>query len=119
MTRLHFDYEIRRGRSNKDGPWKDRIPFDGRDVWRFVLVADDSMEHIWRVDPDSFVNMGRNQRNRNWPWSDGNDLPYQSPEKDLELKGFGPKGSLPVHICKGPYGCDSDDHPHSFPAIAA
>jgi hypothetical protein len=78
------------------------------------------MQNIWRVDPNSFVNLGRNQRNRCWPWMDAsNDLPYGRPRQDMPLKGHGPKGALPIHTCKGPFGCDGSDHSHSFPAIAA
>eukprot|EP00956_Cyclotella_meneghiniana_P043075 scaffold251771_cov103-Cyclotella_meneghiniana.AAC.5 len=115
--RLNFDYEIRRG--SEEGPWADHIPFDGRDVWRFVLIADDSMRNIWHAEPNSFVNLGRNQRNRCWPWSEGNELPFKRPKNDMPLKGHGPQGSLPIHVCKGPFGCNGGNHPHSFQAYAA
>lgn len=77
------------------------------------------MQHIWRADLSSFVNLGESQRSRCWPWSDGNVLPFERPLIDLPLKGYGPNGSLPIHVCKGPFGCDRSDHPHSFPASAA
>eukprot|EP00804_Cyclotella_cryptica_P001516 CCRYP_003727-RC/>CCRYP_003727-RC protein AED:0.06 eAED:0.06 QI:121/1/1/1/0.5/0.4/5/2078/296 len=115
--RLNFDYDIRRG--SDDGPWLDCIPFDGRDVWRFILVADDSMENIWRADTDSFINLGRSRRERCWPWAEGNTLPFERPSHDLPLRGAGPDGALPIHVCKGPFGCCGSDHPHYFPAIAA
>lgn len=73
--RLNFDYDIRRG--TEDGPWVDGIPFDGRDIWQFTLVADDSMENLWRADPSSFVSLGPMHRPRCWPWSNDNDLPYE------------------------------------------
>ena len=34
-------------RGTEDGSWVDGIPFDGRDVWQFTLIADDSMENLW------------------------------------------------------------------------
>ena len=104
---------------SEEGPLADHIPFDGRDVWRFVLIADDSMRNIWHADPNSFVNLGRNQRNRCWPWSEGNELPFKRPKNDMPLKGHGPQGSLPIHVCKGPFGCNGCNHPHSFQAYAA
>ncbi|KAL7480312.1 hypothetical protein ACHAW6_006003 [Cyclotella cf. meneghiniana] len=115
--RLNFDYDIRRG--SNEGPWLDRIPIDGRDVWRFVLIADDSMANIWRADIESFSNLGRNHRVRCWPWSEGNTLPFERPPHDLPLIGTGPNGALPIHVCKGPFGCNGSDHQHNFPAIAA
>ena len=74
-NRLNFDYDIRRG--SEEGPWTDGIPFDGRDIWQFTLVADDSLEQLWRADPYSFVNLGPAHRPRCWPWSNENALPYQ------------------------------------------
>ena len=74
LIRLNFDYDIRRG--TEDGPWVDGIPFDGRDICQFTLVADDSMENVWRVDPSSFVILGAVHRPRCWPWSNANVLPY-------------------------------------------
>lgn len=73
--RLNFDYDMRRGL--EEGPWIDGIPFDGRDIWQFTLVADDSKECMWRADPLSFVNLGPVHRPRCWPWSNDNALPYQ------------------------------------------
>ena len=74
-NRLNFDYEMRR--PTEQGPWPDHIPIDGRDIWRFILIADDSRSNIWRADPASFVNLGQDQRNRCWPWSDGDVLPFE------------------------------------------
>eukprot|EP01082_Thalassiosira_pseudonana_P005710 g5660.t1 g5660 contig2:1000675-1002217(-) len=68
--RLNFDYEMRRGSEN--GPWADLIPFDGRDLWQFTLINNDSHEdNMWQADPASFVNLGREERARCWPWSEG------------------------------------------------
>lgn len=78
----------------------DCIPFDGRDVWRFVLVADDSMENIWRADNESFVNLGRSHRNRCWPWSEGSTLPFERPGHDLPLLGAGPNGTTDVAVSR-------------------
>ncbi|KAL7549610.1 hypothetical protein ACHAWF_012872 [Thalassiosira exigua] len=115
--RLNFDYDMRRG--SDEGPWIDGIPFDGRDVWQFALVADDSMENLWRADPSSFINLGPAHRPRCWPWSDGNLLPYQRTGTDAPLLGPGPNGAISVHICIGPHGCSGKDHPHSYQAQAA
>ena len=71
---------------------KDGIPFDGRDVWQFVLVANDRFDNIWRLDHSSFVNLGRNCRPRCWPWSNDNVLPYPRSGKDKPLRGQGPNG---------------------------
>ena len=89
-TRLNFDYDIRRG--TEEGPWIDAIPFDGRDVWQFTLVADDSLENMWRTDPASFVNLGPAHRPRCWPWSNDADLPYGRTGTDKDLRGPGPNG---------------------------
>lgn len=89
-TRLNFDYDIRRG--TEEGPWIDAIPFDGRDVWQFTLVADDSLENMWRADPASFVNLGPAHRPRCWPWSNDVELPYGRSGADKDLRGPGPNG---------------------------
>jgi len=74
----------------------DGIPFDGRDVWGFTLVCDDSLENMWRVDPLSFVNLGSNHRPRCWPWSDSDVLPFErlGEGNDAPLIGPGPNGAI-------------------------
>ncbi|KAL7538382.1 hypothetical protein ACHAXR_008516 [Thalassiosira sp. AJA248-18] len=115
--RLNFDYDIRRG--SEEGPWVDAIPFDGRDIWQFTLVADDSLGNLWRADPSSFLNLGPAHRPRCWPWSNESNLPYQRIGSDAPLHGSGPNGAISVHICIGPHGCSGKNHPHSFQAQAA
>ena len=39
-----------------------------------------------------FVNMGRNHRDRCWPWKKGNKLPYKRKANDMPLTGHGPNG---------------------------
>ena len=54
------------------------IPFDGRDIWQFHLIADDSLDNMWRADPTSFLNLGPDtHRPRCWPWSNDTVLPYE------------------------------------------
>lgn len=115
-------------RSTEDGPWSDLIPFDGRDVWRFVVTLDDRYEaNMWWADVQSFVNMGRDHRPRCWPWGKGNKLPYKRKNSDMPMTGHGPNGKicwfatvpyeivssnnsclssgeLSVHISLGPFG---------------
>ena len=89
--RLNFDYDMRR--STEDGPWGDMIPFDARDVWRFVLSLDDRYEtNMWWADVDSFVNLGREHRPRCWPWGKGEILPFQRKASDMPMTGRGPNG---------------------------
>ena len=73
QARLNFDYDLPRGTEN--GPWADGIPVDGRDVWQFDLIADDSMQNMLIADTASFQNLGRKVRPRCWPWSLDNELP--------------------------------------------
>jgi len=47
--RLNFDYDFRR--SAEDGPWSDNIPIDGRDVYEFILVANDHKRNCWVLKP--------------------------------------------------------------------
>lgn len=115
--RLNFDYDIRR--STEEGPCRDCIPFDARDIWRFVIAADDSMENMWHVIPSSFENLGRDRRVRCWPWSGLNSLPFLRPKVDAPMRGSGPDGVISVHTCIGPFGCSGDDHPHCFTAKTA
>lgn len=89
--RLNFDYDMRR--STEEGPFNDLIPFDARDVWRFVIVFDDRYEeNLWWADKHSFMNMGRDHRPRCWPWGKGNELPYKRRDADMPLTGNGPNG---------------------------
>ena len=98
-NRLNFDYDMRRG--TDCGPWNDGkkiqavivfihhclygtqlsfipgIPFDGRDVVQFYLIADDSLDNMWRAEPTSFLNLGPDHRPRCWPWSNDTVLPYE------------------------------------------
>ncbi len=92
QIRLNFDYDSRRG--SDDGPWMDGIPFDGRDIWRFSMIADDSQEFIWHADPASFSNLGQYQRFRCWPWSEDDDLPFRRSGVDSPAHGHGPNGEL-------------------------
>lgn len=117
-ARLNFDWDMRRG--TDDGPWSDSIPFDGRDIWRFSLVADDSAGCMWIPDPASFVNLGHgattHRRPRGWPWNDAVDeLPYPRTGTDLPFHARrSGRGTILTHMCIGPFGCDGSDHPHSF-----
>ena len=45
----------------------------------------------------TFVNMGRNHRDRCWPWKKGNKLPYKRKANDMPLTGHGPNGEFVVH----------------------
>ena len=95
IYRLNFDYDMRR--SKEDGPWIDLIPFDARDVWRFVVSVDDRYEtNMWWADPNSFVNMGRDHRPRCWPWAKGDKLPFSRRKSDLPITGRGPNGKMGV-----------------------
>lgn len=62
------------------------------------MIADDSQECIWHADPSSFTNLGRYQKPRCWPWSEGDDLPFERSGVDAPVHGHGPKGELSV-IC--------------------
>ena len=90
-NRLNFDYDMRR--SSEDGPWIDLIPFDARDVWRFVVTFDDRYEvNMWWADKNSFMNMGRDHRPRCWPWAKGDILPFNRKTSDMPITGHGPNG---------------------------
>jgi len=118
--RLNFDYEMRRGSEN--GPWADLIPFDGRDLWQFTLINNDSHEdNMWQADPASFVNLGRKERARCWPWSEGDELPFRRTGADAPMTGNGPNGAISVHVNLGPFLShkrESND-PKSYQASAA
>mmetsp|Transcript_10207 Transcript_10207/g.16816 ORF Transcript_10207/g.16816 Transcript_10207/m.16816 type:complete len:289 (+) Transcript_10207:131-997(+) len=102
-ARLNFDYDMRR--SSEDGPWIDLIPFDARDVWRFVVTFDDRYEvNMWWADKNSFMNMGRDHRPRCWPWAKGDILPFNRKNSDMPITGHGPNGEISVHISVGPFG---------------
>lgn len=100
LYRLNFDYDMRR--SSEEGPYSDLIPFDARDVWRFTLEFDDRYEqNLWWADVSTFVNMGRNHRDRCWPWKKGNKLPYKRKANDMPLTGHGPNGEfVSTFICQ-------------------
>merc|ERR1712146_796188 len=99
--RLNFDYDFRR--STEDGPWADGIPFDGRDVWRFTIVADDSKNDVWMVKSGTLRNLGPDSSYpRCWPWSEDDQLPRCRPPVDVP---FPPKKKeVPVHYYIGPFG---------------
>jgi hypothetical protein len=102
LSRLNFDYDIRRG--NENGPWADLIPIDGRDTWRFTLAYNDQYDdEAWRAVPSSFVNLGRESRNRCWPWTSDEVLPYRRTGADAPVWGNGPGGALQVHVDLGPF----------------
>lgn len=96
FKRLNFDYDIRRG--TEEGPWLDHIPFDGRDVWQFTLVADDSFENLWRADPSSFVNLGRERHVRCWPWCEEDVLSFERSGVDAPFRGNGPDGKWSFEV---------------------
>ena len=62
---------------------------------------------MWRVDPLTFVNLGRTHRPRCWPWSESNVLPFERLGKgnDAPLHGPGPNGAISAHTCIGQFGC--------------
>ncbi|KAL7479904.1 hypothetical protein ACHAW6_005623 [Cyclotella cf. meneghiniana] len=119
-ARLNFDYDIRRGSEN--GPWNDLIPIDGRDTWRFTLAYNDQYDDdAWHSIPNSFVNLGRNARNRCWPWTADHVLPYRRTGADAPVWGNGPGGALKVHVDLGPFLEKNvgRKRPQSFQAYAA
>jgi len=121
-ARLNFDYDARRGR--EEGPWSDLIPIDGRDVWRFTMVFNDEYEEdAWHAIPSSFQNMGPNYRNRCWPWTDSQLLPYARTGVDAPVYGSGPSGEILIHLDLGPFSRarrgGGRSKPYSFQAHAA
>eukprot|EP00523_Entomoneis_sp_CCMP467_P017314 CAMPEP_0168804986 /NCGR_PEP_ID=MMETSP0726-20121227/798_1 /TAXON_ID=265536 /ORGANISM="Amphiprora sp., Strain CCMP467" /LENGTH=208 /DNA_ID=CAMNT_0008856847 /DNA_START=117 /DNA_END=743 /DNA_ORIENTATION=- len=106
--RLHFDQDMKR--ANDGGPWPDGIPFDGRDIWQFTLIFDDTKASKWVLKPDSLINLGRDRHPRCWPWSNEMELPYTRDGVDRYV----PIGTPWHHLCIGPFGCNGNDHPHQY-----
>jgi hypothetical protein len=102
-------------RATDDGPWSDGIPFDGRDVWQFTLVFNDTKNCKWVLKPDSMVNLGRERHPRCFPWSNEQELPYARDGVDR----YSPDGISWETACIGPFGCDGKDHRHKFDGGAA
>lgn len=62
-----------------------------------VCSLSNDFPHINRwADVSTFVNMGRNHRDRCWPWKKGNKLPYKRKANDMPLTGHGPNGEFVV-----------------------
>lgn len=111
MFANHFSFHcftVRRG--SEEGPWTDGIPFDGREVWQFALALNDHKENMWIVQPNSFRNLGRCRHPRCWPWSNGNELPYEHTGVDSSDINE----CYELHVCVGPFGCDGNDHSCSY-----
>lgn len=49
---------------------------------------------MWQADPASFVNLGREERARCWPWSEGDELPFRRTGADAPMTGNGPNGEI-------------------------
>ena len=121
LIRLNFDTDMYRG--TDDGPWQDGIPFDGRDIYQFVLQFNDISQNKWCLeDAKTFVNLGSGQRVRCWPWSNQEVLPYKrsgvdeippSPPAHLYEKR-GDEIPMQNHFCIGPFGCSANDHEHNY-----
>jgi len=105
QARLNFDYDLKR--STSSGPWDDGIPVDGRDVWQFDLIVDESMKNKLVADLRSFRNLGRKVQPRCWPWSQENVLPVK---RGAHQKEFSPHRTT---FCIGPFGCPCNNHSHS------
>jgi hypothetical protein len=104
-------------RGHEEGPWKDGLPFDGRDIWQFTVVMNDHMENKWVVQPGSFRNLGQNRQVRCWPWTSDHTLPYQRSGADQDHCRF-PTGEIILHLCVGPFGCQGKTHKHDFAEAA-
>lgn len=105
QARLNFDQDIRRG--TEEGPWADIIPLDGRDIWEYTLVADDSKYNMLEADMSSFRNLGRNVQPRCWPWSLDRELPFQRQGVDFVFPLGMRRG---MTLCIGPFGCPNTGH---------
>lgn len=112
QARLHFDDDERR--SSAEGPWKDGILVDGRDIWEFTLQADDAMRNQWMGRLETFRNLGREAQPRCWPWSLEKTLPYSYQSGDIQRETIGP---LYRTGCLGAFGCYSAGHSHGAPIV--
>lgn len=85
-ARLNFFDDSRR--AHLEGPWKDKIDVDGRDVWEFVLEMDDSRFNVWSVkDFSTIQNLGQKRQPRFFPWSNNSELSYGFEMSVLEMMG--------------------------------
>ncbi len=105
-------------RGTDDGPWIDGIPFDGRDIYQWELVFDDSKANKWTLDKTTLVNLGRDRRPRCWPWSNDAVLPYPREGQDEPRPRALLDGNAMYHMCIGPFGCPGEDHSHNFAGAA-
>jgi hypothetical protein len=104
-------------RGHEEGPWKDGLPFDGRDIWQFTVVMNDHMENKWVIKPGTFRNLGQDRQVRCWPWTNDRLLPYKRTGMDQDHCRF-PTGEIILHLCVGPFGCQGKDHKHDFAEAA-
>jgi hypothetical protein len=104
-------------RGHDEGPWRDGIPFDGRDIWQFTVVMNDQMENKWVIQPGTFRNLGQDRQVRCWPWTNDRTLPYKRSGMDEDHCRF-PTGEIVLHLCLGPFGCQGKDQKHDFAGAA-
>jgi len=107
QARLAFDDDQRR--SSAEGPWKDGILVDGRDIWELTLEANDHMMNQWQPELTSFRNLGPDAQPRCWPWSLEKTLPYEYKYCCGTCEVTGP---IVRNLCLGPFGCASAGHSH-------